>query len=49
MWIADQWKEYEVIGHLAVKKLERWGNISWSVRTRRLSGTPQKVSRAGKI
>ena len=26
MWIADQWKDYEVIDTSAGEKLERWGN-----------------------
>ena len=25
MWIADQWKEYEVIDASGGEKLERWG------------------------
>ena len=25
MWIADQWKEYEVIDTSGGEKLERWG------------------------
>ena len=27
MWIADQWKEYEVIDTSGGEKLERWGKI----------------------
>ena len=26
MWIADQWKDYEVIDCSKGEKLERWGN-----------------------
>ena len=26
MWIADQWKDYEVIDTSKGEKLERWGN-----------------------
>lgn len=35
MWIADGWKEYEVIDTSKGEKLERWGIIFWFVRTRR--------------
>ena len=39
MWIADQWKDYEVIDTSDGEKLERWGQyILWSGLTRRLSG-----------
>ena len=26
MWIADQWKDYEIIDTSKGEKLERWGN-----------------------
>ena len=28
MWIADQWKDYEVIDCSSGEKLERWGNYT---------------------
>ena len=28
MWIADQWKDYEVLDTSGGEKLERWGDIS---------------------
>lgn len=28
MWIADQWKEYEVIDASGGEKLERWGKYT---------------------
>ena len=28
MWIADQWKDYEVIDCSKGEKLERWGQYS---------------------
>ena len=28
MWIADQWKDYEVIDCSKGEKLERWGSYS---------------------
>ena len=27
MWIADQWKDYEVIDCSKGEKLERWGTV----------------------
>ncbi len=27
MWIADQWKDYEVIDTSKGEKLERWGRL----------------------
>ena len=27
MWIADQWKDYEVIDCSKGEKLERWGQV----------------------
>ena len=27
MWIADQWKDYEVIDTSKGEKLERWGSV----------------------
>ena len=39
MWIADNWKDYEVIDTSAGEKLERWGDyLLGSVLTRRLYG-----------
>ena len=28
MWIADNWKDYEVLDTSKGEKLERWGDIS---------------------
>ena len=46
MWIADKWKDYEVIDCSGGEKLERWGDYT---RTRRSSGIPQKKKKAGSI
>ena len=35
MWLADNWKDYEVLDTSAGEKLERWGNISSCARIRR--------------
>ena len=32
MWIADQWKDYEVIDCSKGEKLERWGTGTGSLR-----------------
>ena len=56
MWIADQWKDYQVLDTSKGEKLERWGDYLlvrpdstlWSVLTRRLSGIPRRRIRAGK-
>ena len=48
MWIADQWKDYQV---LDTSKGENWNvgaTICWFVRTRRLSGTPRRRIRLEK-
>ena len=29
MWVADGWKDYEVIDTSCGEKLERWGIIFW--------------------
>ncbi len=29
MWLADQWKDYEVLDTSNGEKLERWGDIFW--------------------
>ena len=40
MWIADQWKDYEVIDCSKGREgSERWGNTSWFARIPRSSGT----------
>ncbi len=49
MWIADQWKDYEVIDCSKGEKLERWGQYTLAVLTRRLSGIPRKPSVDGNI
>ena len=48
MWIADQWKDYEVIDTSNGEKLERWGDIFWFVQTLRSSGILQKLTKDGK-
>lgn len=35
MWLADGWKDYEVIDSSDGEKLERWGSTSWFVRIRK--------------
>ena len=35
MWLADSWKDYEVLDTSAGEKLERWGNTSSCARIRR--------------
>ena len=47
MWIADNWKEYEVIDCSNGEKLERWGDTFWFVRTLRSSGIPRKTEKNG--
>ena len=47
MWIADNWKDYEVIDCSKGEKLERWEIISWFVLTRRSSGTLQRQTKDG--
>ena len=42
MWIAENWKDYEVLDTSKGEKLERWEIILWFVRTRRLSGILRK-------
>ena len=49
MWIANQWKDYEVIDTSKGEKLERGANTFLSVRILRSSGdTPRKPKKAGK-
>lgn len=38
MWIADQWKDYEVIDCSKGEKLERWGKYALVARILRSSG-----------
>ena len=49
MWIADKWKDYEVIDCSGGEKLERWGDYTLVRPTRRSSGIPQKKKKAGSI
>lgn len=42
MWIADGWKEYEVVDTSKGEKLERWGIIFWFVRPAGNLGYPRK-------
>ena len=48
MWIADQWKDYEIIDTSKGEKLERWGDYLLAAQTHRLSGTLLKHTKAGK-
>ena len=49
MWIADQWKDYEVIDCSKRRKGGTLGEIiSWCARIRRSSGTRQKNNRCWK-
>ena len=48
MWIADNWKDYEVIDCSKGEKLERWGDyILVRPDTRRSSGTLQRQTKDG--
>ena len=47
MFIANHWKDYEVIDTSGGEKLERWGKYLL-VQTRRLYGTRQKLTEAGR-
>ena len=50
MWIADNWKDYEVIDCSNGEKLERWGRLyASSARTRRSSGTRRKRARLAQM
>ena len=50
MWIADKWKDYEVIDCSAAVRSWNAGVITlWYARTRRSSGIPQKKKKAGSI
>ena len=44
MWIADQWKDYELIDCSRGEKLERWGEV-WLVRPdpQAIWDTPRKT------
>ena len=48
MWIAENWKDYEVIDCSKGEKLERWGKYILVRQTHRLSGTPRNQKKAGK-
>ena len=48
MWIANQWKDYEIIDTSKGEKLERWGDYLLVAWTHRSSGTPQKHTKAGR-
>ena len=47
MWLADKWKDYEVIDCSQGEKLERWANTRWYAQTHRSSGIPQRKKKAG--
>ena len=49
MWIADKWKDYEVIDCVAAKNWNAGVITHWYARTRRSSGIPQKKKKAGSI
>ena len=44
MWIADNWKEYEVLDASCGEKLERWGKYVLVRRIPRSSGTHRKLT-----
>ena len=49
MWLADNWKDYELLDCGGGEKLERWGQIrSWCGPTPRPSGTRPAASRGWK-
>ena len=48
MWLADNWKDYEVLDTSNGEKLERWEIIFWYVRTLRLYGTHLTPIRVGR-
>ena len=47
MWIADKWKDYEVIDCSGGEKLERWGD--YTLVRPDPSGIPRKRKKAGSI
>lgn len=47
MWLADDWKDYEVIDCSQGEKLERWGRYLLVRPTLRLSGIPLRAIKAG--
>ena len=49
MWIADNWKEYEVIDCSNGEKLERWEITFSFVRTLRSFGILRKPERNGDV
>lgn len=49
MWIADQWKEYEVIDTSGGEKLERWGKYILVRPDPQVIWDTPKVSRGWKI
>lgn len=49
MWIADQWKDYEVIDCSKGEKLERWGGYILVRPDPRSSGTLPEMTVDGSI
>lgn len=47
MWIADGWKDYEVIDCSEGEKLERWGNYTLVRPDPQVICLPQRRRRAG--
>lgn len=47
MWIADNWKDYEVLDTSDGEKLERWGDYLLVRPDLRSSGIQQKSTLAG--
>lgn len=48
MWIADNWKDYEILDCSGGEKLERWGNYLLVRPDRRSSGILLRRTAVGK-
>lgn len=49
MWLADNWKEYEVIDCSEGEKLERWGKYTLLRPDPQVSGIQKKKINTGNI
>lgn len=49
MWIADKWKDYEVIDCSGGEKLERWGDYTLVRPDPQVIWIPRKKKKAGSI
>ena len=47
MWLADDWKDYEVIDCSQGEKLERWGRYLLVRPDPQVSGIPLRAIKAG--